>query len=310
MTSSNVQNKVDSILEELVKVANFTSGPCEINDLNPVHVYKLTTAIQLDEKITFVIPAFPAKSANREKTFSSFPDMGEVQALMNLNELANKVSSIHSRGAEILVCSDGRVFSDLVGITEEDVSIYQKELKNIVETYALNNIKFFDLEDEYCSKLSFDQMRYRLEQQFSKTESCVRNDVKVSVKAKNLFNGIHRFLKEDFTVLLSDLSKNQVNKISKEKAYKVVLRSNAWSELVERKFPHGFRLSIHPQDVESVKFPVQLLPSEESWGTPWHRVPVKKNDEFVLMRHCEVLNIGATLKSENNYSFFELGVVS
>jgi pyoverdine/dityrosine biosynthesis protein Dit1 len=235
--------------------------------------------------------------------------MGEVEALRNLNKLAESISNIHEQGAEVLICSDGRVFSDLVGVTEDDVSLYREELKKIVEKFSLNSIRFFDLEDEYDSKLTFDQMRFRLEKQFSKTEDSLRSDIKNDKKVRGLFNGIHRFLREDFSVLLSDMSKNQVNKLSKQKAYKVVLRSNAWSDLVERRFPNAFRLSIHPQDISSLKFPIKLLPSEESWGTPWHRVPVFKDDEFFLMKHGEALRVGATLKKIDNYAFFEIGDV-
>lgn len=306
MTRVNVQNKVDEILQELLRISNFNNNDYDINDLNPVHIGKLTTSIELGEKITFVIPAFPAKSANRKKTLSSFPDMGEVEALKNLNDLAAKISRIYEPGAEVFVCSDGRVFSDLVGVKEDDVSLYKVELKNIVQKYSFKNIYFFDLEDEYSSNLNFDQMRYRLEKQFSKNESLIRDEIKNDMKSQSLFNGIHRFLKEDFSEILKGVSKNQINRLSKTKAYKVVLRSNAWSELVERKFPKGFRLSIHPQDISSVKFPVRLLAGDESWGTPWHRVPVKKGGKYILMKHHEALNIGAILNTKNDYRFFEL----
>ena len=310
MTRMNAQEKVNAILDELLQISNFNNYGREINDLNPVHINKLLTSIELNEKLTFIIPAFPAKSANRNKTLSNVPDMGEVEALRNLDKFARRISDIHGPGSDILVCFDGRVFSDLVGVTEEDVSVYRSELKKIVEVYSLKNIRFFDLEDEYCSGPNFRQMRDQLEQQFSKTESSIRNEVKNDAEIKRLFNGIHRFLKEDFAVIMKDVSRNQVSKISKQKAYKVVLRSNAWSELVERRFPNGFRLSIHPQDVSSVKFPIQLLPSEEKWGTPWHRVPVKRSGQFILMRNQEAIENGAVLNSENNYLFFEIGDAS
>lgn len=306
MENLSIKKKVGMILEELHKFSNFNEEVTSVEEFHPIHTYKLTTAIGLNEKITFIIPAFPAKSANREKTLSSFPDMGEVQSLKHLNDFAKRVSKIHEGGAEVLICSDGRVFSDLVGVKEDDVSLYREELKAIVALYQFENIRFFDLEDKYDSKLSFDQMRFHLEKQFSKTEESLRDEVKSDSEIRTLFNGIHRFLKEDFTNIIENKSKNQIHKMAKERAYKVVLRSNAWSALVERMFPHAFRLSIHPQSLSSLKFPVKLLPGEEKWGTPWHRVPVLVNNNFCLMRHHDALKAGAILKDSNGHAFFEI----
>ena len=47
-----------------------------------------------------ILPAFPAKSPNRQKQFLHLPDYGEVLALNNLNLLCNKITNIYSKGAK------------------------------------------------------------------------------------------------------------------------------------------------------------------------------------------------------------------
>ncbi len=297
----------NEILELLCSSSNFTSESLCRSDLNPLHHYKISTAVANKEVITFVLPAFPAKSGNRNKTLSNLPDYAEYMALKNLDDLMRSIGKIYEPGARMIICSDGRVFSDLVGISEEDVSLYKDELKSIIQTFHLNTLGFYDLEDEYGDKISFDKMRNKLESQYAKPLCFLKEEVKSKPSTTFLFNGIHRFIKEDYMYVYSDLSKNQITKLSKESAYKVVQRSDAWGALVGRRFPHAFRLSIHPQSIESEKFPINLIKENSGWGTPWHRVAVKSGERIKLMKHKEVLELGIPLKKENNLFYFEQG---
>lgn len=154
-------------------------------------------------------------------------------------------------------------------------------------------------------------MRYSLEKDYAVSMEVLKDRVKSDVFTKSLFNGIHRFIKEDYLVIKSDMSKSQINKISKEIAYKVIQRSNSWSALVSNIFPNAFRLSIHPQSIDSEKFPVKLLPCHEHWGTPWHRVAVMKNGKLELMRSKDVKRLGGQLKKYlGQYVYFDLGVMA
>jgi pyoverdine/dityrosine biosynthesis protein Dit1 len=151
-------------------------------------------------------------------------------------------------------------------------------------------------------------MRTTLESDYATSIEELKLKVKDDLSTCSLFNGIHRFIKEDYLVIKPELSKNQVLKLSKSVAYQVILRSNAWSSLVEEEFPEAVRLSIHPQGLDSTKFPIQLLPCKESWGTPWHRVAVLTNGKLELMRKLEVLKLGGILKYySEKYVYYELG---
>lgn len=72
--------------------------------------------IEHGKPIRMVLPAFPAKSPSRDKTLSHLPDHGEELALRNLNELCKRIGQIYEPGARIVICSDGRVFADVVRI--------------------------------------------------------------------------------------------------------------------------------------------------------------------------------------------------
>ena len=108
-----------------------------------------------------------------------------------------------------------------------------------------------------------------------------------------MFNGIHRFLFEDRLALEPGKSRNRVREESKELAYHVIQRSNAWSALVERSFPQALRLSIHPQFSAAPKIGFQLVNCENIWGTPWHNVALLGQSGFRLVKRKEAEALGA-----------------
>lgn len=76
---------------------------------------QLRRYIERDSTIRFVIPAFPFKSPNKiSKVLGSFPDKAEEVALAHLNGLCITITDIHAPGAEVLVVSDGLMYSGLI----------------------------------------------------------------------------------------------------------------------------------------------------------------------------------------------------
>jgi L-tyrosine isonitrile synthase len=94
--------------------------------------------------IYFCLPAFPFKSNNSHKVLGILPDKGEILAFEALNSFLSTVNSAYKPGAILSVVSDGRVFSDLFKISDENVSLYSEDLKG---QYSSSNITFTDLSD-------------------------------------------------------------------------------------------------------------------------------------------------------------------
>ncbi|WP_241480356.1 L-tyrosine/L-tryptophan isonitrile synthase family protein [Legionella norrlandica] len=89
-------------------------------------------------------------------------------------------------------------------------------------------------------------------------------------------------------------SRSAIQKESRFKAYEVIRRSNAWSNLIREHFPEAVRLSIHPQTCGAKKLGIRLIGSE-SWMTPWHGVAVESKNGYVLLKRSEAEAIGAKL---------------
>lgn len=266
------------------------------DDCQYPHLDRIEAAIQAGRRIHFVLPAFPAKSPNLKKVLGTLPDRAEQIALDFLSRLCGEVTGLYSAGAQITICSDGRVFSDVVGLRDDDVSAYQAEI-GLLANERGGLLQLFAL-DHVISGNNFDAMRQELVQSYGDKVEDIRQAVKTSEREKILFNGIERFLFEDFLETRPDLSRNKVRQLAHESAYVVVQRSHAWSALVESRFPEAVRLSIHPQPCHHTKLGIQLVPSKDNWITPWHGVAVQTADGFKLMKRREAEESGAVLQFE------------
>lgn len=266
---------------------------------------KISDFVSSGRKIQIVLPAFPAKSPNRKKTLGALPDLGEVLALQSLQKLCDRIEMIYAPGAQVIICSDGRVFSDLVGVSDTAVNAYALGIDKILKTFSLFHLTTFNL-DEVFTEHNFMEMRRALVEDFATPLENIRKRSQENESDKILFNGIHRFLFEDY--LNSDLgkSRSQTREFTKQLAYQVIQRSNAWSTLVEKQFPQALRLSIHPQHPETTKIPIRLLPTENQWRTPWHGVVLKEGKEFRLTTHAQARAQGAIFKEwQEQWGYFE-----
>lgn len=266
------------------------------------HLPKVLKAVQTNQKIRFVLPAFPGKSPNLAKVSGVLPDMAEKQALIFLNGLCQRIGRLYRPGAEIIICSDGRVFNDVVGIRDEDLTAYQKEIARMIQELGLTHLSTFGLDSIY-SEGDFTLLRQDLMHRYGRPREEFRAKVKRGGQesatredrdAHRLYCGTTRFLVEDASFPGQTKSKNALQKECRAKSYEVMRRSSAWTDLIAEHFPEAVRLSIHPQACGSKKLGIQLL-GANNWITPWHGVAVDIGSNYILMKRSQAEELGATL---------------
>lgn len=302
----------ETILRDLFRYRRMQTGfeSCAKNPCSQclsLHLPRVQSAIAANAPIHLVLPAFPAKSANRQKTLGSLPDLGEELALRFLQERCDEIRSRYQAGAKITICSDGRVFNDLVGVSDDEVGAYRRHLIAMIERLGLDDIDVFDLDDVWPNE-SHESARQSLMNRYAESMETLLERTKQFPHHQQLFNGIHRFLTEDLADREPELSRNQARNRSKEAAYEVVRRSNAWSKLVAQYFPDSLRLSIHPQPSHSEKIGIMLVPAEDVWLTPWHSAVLLEEDRFRLMHRVDAEACsGRLILVEDRPSHFEIG---
>jgi pyoverdine/dityrosine biosynthesis protein Dit1 len=258
------------------------------------HIDRLISAIERREPIVFVLPAFPGKSPNPAKVLGPRPDMAERQSLGFLNALCLRIEEIYAPGAQIVLCSDGRVFNDVVGISDGDITTYQQDLVAIIEDLKLDRLELFNLDDIFLNS-SFEEMRLRLMDGHGESFEDLQAEVRAGGDAQRLYCGITRFLLEDALRPGMTVSKTALQKECRRRANEVIRRSRAWDRLLAECFPEAVRLSIHPQICGSRKIGIHLMDTDEAWLTAWHSVAVEIRGRFRLMKREQVEKLGAEL---------------
>jgi pyoverdine/dityrosine biosynthesis protein Dit1/AcrR family transcriptional regulator len=257
------------------------------------HLPKIQSFIANGAPVHFVLPAFPAKSPSPQKVLGTLPDLGETIALTSLQALCDEIKTIYPPGAKITICSDGHVFSDLVEVSDDEVSSYSAALRAMAVERGFTSIEFFELRDLSGATGEYPRARQELMRDFGETEEQIRERTEKYPHHRALFDGIHRFIFEDRIVLHPDISKTQNRTIAKTIAYQVIARSNAWSRLIAEQFPFAVRLSIHPQQPHSEKIGIALCPSVDNWITPWHGAILLEKKSFALVKRADAESTGA-----------------
>lgn len=268
-----------------------------------LHETKINFFTSQNKPIHFILPAFPAKSPNPEKVLGTLPDLGEEIALMTLENMCKEISSIYEPGASLTICSDGRIFSELVGVTDELISDYVESIKAIITKLNLQHVNIVNLED-LMEVSSFDEQRTKLIDTYAEPLEELKNRRKHDSEFENLFNGIHRFITEDRKVMYPDISGSQIKKEAKLIALQVIQHSNAWTRFLLYIFPNAIRLSIHPYSSHNDKIGIQLTKATDNWITPWHGVIVLDQDGYILMKKSEANKKGARLVMQNNQPYY------
>lgn len=253
--------------------------------------------------LQFILPAFPAKSPNASKVLGKLPDLGEEIALHTLQAICEEIKSIYAPGAQVIICSDGRIFSELVGVSDEDISAYVHHIQLMIQEHQLNHLSIVNLED-LVEDLSFDEARNQVLDKFADPLEQLQEQLTTSETFKSLFNGIHRFIVEDRKYLNPELSVSKAKEAAKPIALKVIQHSNAWTRFLNYVYPNAIRLSIHPYPAHTDKIGIKITKAVDNWLTPWHGVIVLQDNEYILMKKQDAEQAGARLSYKNGQPYY------
>lgn len=284
--------RILTLHQRLSRGAVCASRPCE--RCVAAHWERVARFVSRGTPVDFALPAFPGKSPNKAKVIGVAPDMAEQLSLAFLRKICEQIQEIYDPGARIIICSDGHVFSDLVGIPDSDISLYQTALKTMIEEVDLRSLRLFGLDDEYGG-CTHETMRLLLIERYGEDVDALKRHVRAEKDLLTLYRGVTRFLFEDADCPGRNKSRAALQRECRERAYGVLHRSRAWGRLIAQRFPEAVRLSIHPQPCGSGKFGINLLEASDNWITPWHGVAVDVGGRFVLMKRYQAEVLGADL---------------
>jgi len=285
-TPDDVQRTAESILRILLpfhraeKSHEHHIATCFQDQINQIKYF-----VENGEPLIFSLPAFPCKSPNLYKVLGHLPDLGELVSLRFLDRICQDVEKVYAPGASVLICSDGHVFGDLIHVSDEHITEYAAELQGMVDQQELTHLELFNLDDVY-GDLSYDDKRKLLVSDYGESIEDLRAEVHEDERTLAIYRGMTRFVFEDTLGPDYTGTRSALLRDSRRRAYGVLQRSRAWSQLVDQSV-RSVRLSIHPHACGTPKFGIMLLEAADSWLTPWHSVAVRQGPRVVLKKRAE-----------------------
>ncbi|OQS01088.1 hypothetical protein ACHHYP_01834 [Achlya hypogyna] len=251
-------------------------------------------AVANGQPITFVIPAFPFKSPNAtDKTLGVLPDRGEELAMERLEALCCQIERLYPTGVRMVIFSDGRVFNDIIGVSDDTMDAYITELEAMAVSAGHTHICFDRLENYTTSDDPNTELLVRYKCDTIDMKQLLKDDAGVLAT----YRGFRRFLTKDLAHKWVGMSNSAIDKAAGAAAKLMIQRNMAFSTLVDDCYPGAIRLSIHAYDNSGPKYGVALIPQlADSNGaiptTPWHCVMVRDRDgtEYSAKRQDVDLN--------------------
>lgn len=251
--------------------------------------------------IGFAMLGLPFKSINkRDKVLGDLPDLGEELTVKNFAAFNAAVKTVYEPGIEMLVASDGYVFNDLLGAPDYTVEQY----KEINSSFNSNGpLKILDLNDFYTGP-NIATKRDRLMQQFGYTWEKMEQEILFNPDVNMLYKGMLLFMEEELA--WQDFpSRNQRAKAAKKLVREMMLRNEAYNQLVRKELSGHIRLSMHQSVNNGYKYSFKLIPGNKTHHSAWHCVIVMQGDEAITMHRIEAEKAGYELvyKDGQPYNF-------
>ncbi|ADO68065.1 L-tyrosine/L-tryptophan isonitrile synthase family protein [Stigmatella aurantiaca] len=269
----------------------------------PHQLRSIATFVRDGAPIVFTLPGFPCKSPNPAKVLGHLPDHGERLSLTFLDTLCTEIQRIHWPGARVIICSDGHIFSDLIGVPDDHIDAYSDELRTLIDQLGLERLCVFDLRDVF-GPLPHAAKRAHAHDRYAPALDDVRAEIHVDDHTLALYRGITRFLVEDTPDWPG--TRSALQRACRQRAYGVIQRSRAWGNLIAEHHPNAVRLSIHPQPVGAAKFGIRLLDAPDAWTTPWHSAALRRADgTWTLMPRAKAATLGRLVHLDGKPSHFQ-----
>ena len=295
---------MQSLTQQILEVfEGYRMAPTAIDEYESKGKQILAERIELftsfNHAIHFAMLGLPFKSINkRDKVLGDLPDLGEELTIKNFEQFNNAISKIYTPGIRVIVANDGYMFNDILGVNNTIVEQY-KEIN--LSFRSDNTMGMLDLNDFYQIG-SVEDKRSRIMQQFGYTWEKLEQEMLFNADVQMLYKGMIRFMEEE----LADKefpSGNQRHKEAKRLAREMMLRNEAYNQLVRKELSNHIRISMHQSLNNGYKFSFKLIPGEHTQHSPWHSVVVMRGTEAITMHKADAEKNGYRMIYKGNQPY-------
>ncbi|KAJ5349444.1 hypothetical protein N7541_007171 [Penicillium brevicompactum] len=262
--------------------------------------------VERQAPIRMILPAFPFKSPNsRDKVLGTLPDFGEELALAHLNGLCQNITEVYAPGADVYISSDGLVYNDILGVSDETVWDYGEALRRMAVEKELDHVKFirlFELLEHPWFQSSTPEaaksfylahancLRRELMYTFNDPTFDAAEAIKTDHDTCLTYRGYIKFLAKDLAHQTEGQVMSKRARLAQigETARQMIIRGKMFAAAIQANRRDYVRLSIHESGGEK-KLSISLIPQSrgELGYTPWHSAVAVGLDGSYRTVHAE-----------------------
>jgi pyoverdine/dityrosine biosynthesis protein Dit1/GNAT superfamily N-acetyltransferase len=271
--NENSPNEVANCIYNLLCDSKIGSHKNKTNNNRIDFINRIIPTIKEKSRLLFVLPGFPFKDQNRFRVpfDGNIPDFGEISFMIRLYNITQTIYQVHPYGADVVVLTDGDLYKNIFGISENTIAEYSNRLVEYRNTLNIQGaISFISLK-EMIDRSSNDGVAWRIKDQ-------------IKTQLQNLINDKNQDVFESFKALVSGMkwnleTRNSISDCSDEICWKILKfekheievnyqdkwqqvhnrATNAafeyaavnlmlrWTNLISLFFPDAIRGTIHPK---------------------------------------------------------------
>lgn len=306
-SSDKISKRIaDAILEVRRPFKNENYSESEKRVLKERIAGQVYASVKDNKAIPITIVGFSMKCPAPGKCISQDADMAEFSALKTLKHLTDKVSEIYTKGCQLNIFADGRLFvNTIVGSKDELVTKYNLKLKKFLNILEADKIKLITPED-YCSG-SPDEIRSKM---FSRFPTDIEN-LKKRIALDPFLSVYKTFIRDFYAKDIRAIEPKKSIRQSKREAENVALGVIAAADSLDRYIytvipPGSLRVSVHAKPVNDLYNKVGIFLNElkSNCPMPWHGAAVKIPQEdnsakFIYEKKSILEKFGCELVSDN-----------
>jgi pyoverdine/dityrosine biosynthesis protein Dit1 len=266
---------------------------------------RIDQMVSKKQPIKFAMLGFPFKSTNlRDKVLSPYPDKGEELTVKNFAAMNEKIKQVYAPGMSLSILSDGYVFNDLLNIPDEVAFEYLEISKQFGADQGAP-LEWYTLKAFY-NGWDINKMREKMNSQFGITEQELQYRIIYDADVNYLYRGMIKFMSEE----LADknyTTSSQRQKAAKSLVRRMMLRNEAYDNMVRHIFKEHIRLSMHPSVNNGKKYSIKLIDSPYARHSAWHSAVVFDGDSVLTMHKKDAIQKGYELVSVDGQPFYFTG---
>jgi pyoverdine/dityrosine biosynthesis protein Dit1/RimJ/RimL family protein N-acetyltransferase len=266
-------NAIANSIYDLLCDAKIGSHKNKSHNNREQFVNKIIPTIKEKSRLIFVFPGFPFKDQNRFRVpfDGGSPDFGEISFMIRLYNLTQTIYQVHPYGVDVVILTDGELYSNIFGVSPNMISDYSKRLieyRNLLNLQG--SISFISLK-ELIDRSSNDNTAWNIVEHIKSIITSLRESnykeisknfdvliagMKWNLDSRNTLKDVSdqdcwkilRWSKEELEDNLKDnwetIHQRATNAALEYAAINLMLR---YTNLIHRFFPDAIRATIHPK---------------------------------------------------------------